>query len=206
MNDNEFSHSLDKGTYKVEGGGGIWNLHQHLLFFWWIGLTIRPPSDWIEYVFQVSMFLLYVFFLICIYFFLIHIPILAIYPSINSQRSRSISKIFCRIFCLKELGKNICEKLLKAASFMNFNVISGNYMDRVWAHIQMISFSIGSLLNMADVNRGFCTATRTLKYTSPPHPHLLTQLPSELCRPLCLCRSWAWGTCCGARVCWSQKL
>jgi len=98
--------------------------------------------------FRVPMFFLYVFLSYAsIFFFLIRVTIPSIYPSVNSRRSIFLSKIFCGQFFVR---RNIREKLLKAASFVNFNVasniIAGNYVDRVWAHTQMISFSIDSLL------------------------------------------------------------
>jgi hypothetical protein len=73
MDDNEFSYSLGNGTYKGLVECGICT-NTRFFFFWWIGLTVRPPSDQIEYVFQVSIFLLYDFSSYAS-FFLIHIHI-----------------------------------------------------------------------------------------------------------------------------------
>ena len=60
------------------------------------------------------------------------------------------------------------------------NIIVGIGADRVWAHIYTILYSADSLLNVADVDGGLCTATGTSKCTPPPHPHSLTRLRSDL--------------------------
>jgi len=80
-------------------------------------------------------------------------------------------------------GRNICGKLLKAASFVNSivtsDIIAGIGADRVWAHTRTILWSIKTLLDAADVDGGLCTATGTSKCTPPPHLHSLTQSLSE---------------------------
>jgi hypothetical protein len=102
-------------------------------------------------------------------------------PDHEITRSRSCSKMFCaQVFA----WRNICGKLLKAASFVSSivtsNIIAGIGVDRFWAHSRTISLSVDSLLDAADVDGEFCTATGTSKCTPPPQPHSFTQSLSEL--------------------------
>jgi hypothetical protein len=110
------------------------------------------------------------FFVIWIYFFLIHVPILSVYLTINLQdphqaRKCSVHKSLLGGTCVGNYSKRrvLCTLLLPPISLPGLvRIGSGHILE------QSQWLSIGSLLDVADVDGGFRTATGTSKCTPPP--------------------------------------
>ena len=96
-------------------------------------------------------------------------------PDHQFVRSKSLENVLCMILWVEEHMWEITKSGEFWVSFVNSTVtsdiIAGIGAYTVWAHTRTLLWSIKTLLNKADIDRGLCTATGTSKCTLHLHSH-----------------------------------